>query len=541
MTGNLSTLRAKLALIIGLCIVILVAQTAFLTRIEGRLEQGSIEFRDTTVPIVSKSYELQLAVVQIQQWLTDVSATRGLNGFDDGFDQAAAQQRQAAKLIDELTSLNPPQAALYQSLRGKLSAYYDTGRKMARAYVEQGPAGGNALMGEFDNAAQDLHKDVEKMMTDTKRESEDILNLSVSKASDLKSLIYLTSGILAFFSIGAGFYLHQAVIRPIRRTAALANELADGDGDLTRRLDDDRNDEIGEVARGINRFVQGIENTVGSFRRLADQLGQSADGLTGIAGEGRSKASRQKNETDMIATAMAQMKASADEIAATAGETSSVTQQAIGDVVDGDDAVRAASQVIGSLEAEVSRSRDVINRLGKESQNIGTVLDVIRGISEQTNLLALNAAIEAARAGEKGRGFAVVADEVRTLAGRTQQATEEIQLMIGNLQGKADESVKAMNTSQAMSSDSVAKVETVQERLTAIRSGFNSIQEMTLRIATAAEEQSQVSGEMDRNIAQIAHLANDSSQSADSIVTAGNQLNALAHEVRNLVLHFKTG
>jgi methyl-accepting chemotaxis protein len=182
----------------------------------------------------------------------------------------------------------------------------------------------------------------------------------------------------------------------------------------------------------------------------------------------------------------------------------------------------------------------VIDQLGADSKNIGSVLDVIRGISEQTNLLALNAAIEAARAGEQGRGFAVVADEVRTLASRTQSSTEEIQTMISTLQRRVAESVQVMAESCRMATEGVTEVEKTKELLNAIRGEVGGIQDMTLRIATAADQQSQVSEDIERNVINIAQLARENSISVEGISGASEQLDAMSRELAGLIGRFKT-
>ncbi len=540
MLEKLSTLRGKVFLAIVLAALVLAVQASFLVMQGSRLEENSRQVKDSTSVVVAKSYELQMAIVQIQQWLTDVSATRSRDGLDDGFGQAAENFREAEALLADLSARDSARASVYVSLRDKLEAYYAAGKRMAQAYVAEGPAGGNPLMAPFDAAAQDLHAAVDRMMEQTKAAAARRLTQSVDMAVDIRTWILASSAFFVVLLGAVAVFFQQVVIAPVCRAARLADELAAGDGDLSRRLDGERRDEIGAVSRGINTFVENISDTVVSLRGLSEQLNDSAYSLAQIAAEGERKAGHQTEETEMVATAMTEMKATADEIAGTAAATAEFTRSALDSVSQGNVAAKKAEQVIRALEGEIERTESVINTLGEHSNSIGAVLDVIRGVSEQTNLLALNAAIEAARAGEKGRGFAVVAEEVRTLASRTQQSTEEIQTMISNLQARAGDSIQAMEASRAMSSEGVAEVTKVSALLDSIKEGVVGVRERTHSIATAAEEQSQVSNDMDGNLVKIADLAKSNTDGAHTIAAAGAQLNALAGEIRALIRRFKT-
>ncbi|MCP5303953.1 MAG: methyl-accepting chemotaxis protein [Chromatiaceae bacterium] len=537
---NLTSLKHKLAAVTAFTFVLLLVQAVLMSgKIDRIVDNGEL-IKDRTSVVIAKSFELKLHVVQVQQWLTDISATRGLDGLNDGFDQAAEHAKAAEALIGELQRLNPSQAPLYEAMRGDFAAYYAVGKRMAQAYVDAGPQGGNQVMAEFDGAAEKLQEEVAQAMASARELSAQSLDQSIALAEGVRFWTLAASGVLLLLVLVGGVFMHRSVIGPICSTAHLAAELADGDGDLTRRLDDQRRDEIGKVSRGINTFVDKIQATVVAMRSVATQLTDSSQHLTQAASQGQQKASNQLRETETVAAAMTELKASADEIAVTASETAQHTQTAVGQANGGNQAVQNAARVIKNLEGEIERAQAVINQLGEESSNIGAVLDVIRGISEQTNLLALNAAIEAARAGEQGRGFAVVADEVRTLASRTQQSTEEIQTMIGKLQARAGESIKVMAESRTMATASVTEVETARDLLQAIQSGFSGIQEMTHRIATAAEQQSQVSGDMDRNLVNIADLAKENAATADSISAASSQLGNLSGEIGSLISRFKT-
>ncbi|MCB1801532.1 MAG: HAMP domain-containing protein [Gammaproteobacteria bacterium] len=536
-----TSLKTKLFLVTALMVLLFATQAAIMSYKLGQVGDNARNIRDTSSPIIEKSYQLKLAVVQIQQWLTDISATRALDGLDDGFDLAAEHYAQAQQLSRELGQLNPSHSDLYSAIQGQLEAFYESGQRMARSYVADGPAAGNRMMGEFDTHAESIQKRVAEAMGFATELSKHDLDQSIDLTGSVRYWSLALSALMITLSILAGFFMVRMVIGPICRTALLAHELAEGDGDLTRRLDEGRKDEIGEVARSINTFVDTIRGTVVSMGDVAGQLNGASGELTGVAGEGQHLAMEQLRETEAVAAAMTEMKASADEIARTANETATHTREAAEQAGEGDRVVENAAGVITALQGEVQRAQAVIDQLGDDSSNIGTVLDVIRGISEQTNLLALNAAIEAARAGEQGRGFAVVADEVRTLASRTQQSTEEIQAMISALQARARESVAVMAASRDMAEQSVGEVTKARALLDAIKSGIGSIQEMTFRIATAAEQQSHVSGDLDRSLNNIAGLARRNAGSAEATAAASTQLRSLSQGIDQLLGRFKTG
>ena len=536
---QLSTLKGKLMSILLAAVLLLAIQAIVLWGKADSVESASQELIDFTFAEVTKSYELKLAVVQVQQWLTDISATRGLDGLNDGFDQAAENAAKAKQLIEELARLVPEEQALLVDFREHFDAYYAAGRRMAEAYVAGGPEQGNKLMADFDEAAEKLQGDLQTLMEHAQEHSYSSLDHSVALARQGKLWVIGSGVALMLLMLLGGWYIGRVVIGALAETGRLASELAEGDGDLTRRLDDSRKDEIGTVSRSINHFVADIGKLVGTVNGVATQLGASSNELMQLADQGRSKAGVQLSETEAVSTAMTEMKSSADEIARTVAETAEFSANAAQQTQQGNRAVQNAAGVIKSLEAEIERAQTVINQLGDDSSNIGSVLDVIRGISEQTNLLALNAAIEAARAGEQGRGFAVVADEVRTLASRTLQSREEIQTMITTLQSRAGESVKMMAESRDMAVASVSEVEQALQVLESIEQGVNGIQDMTSRIVTAAEQQSEVSGEMDRNVVRIAELARDTVSSAEQVASASTQLGGMSSEINGLLRHFK--
>jgi methyl-accepting chemotaxis protein len=236
---------------------------------------------------------------------------------------------------------------------------------------------------------------------------------------------------------------------------------------------------------------------------------------------------------------MNQMTATVQEVASHAARAAESARQADEEAQDGKRIMQQTLNAMDTLANEVENAAGVIHSLEKESEEIGSVLDVIRGIAEQTNLLALNAAIEAARAGEQGRGFAVVADEVRTLASRTQASTQEIQNMIERLQAGANNAVKAMEAGQTQARKGVEQASLAGASLETITQSVTTISDMNMQIASAAEEQSSVADEINRNIATISQSADNTAHGSQQTAIAGDELARLAAELRELVGHFK--
>ncbi|MBK5970494.1 MULTISPECIES: methyl-accepting chemotaxis protein [Thiorhodovibrio] len=336
------------------------------------------------------------------------------------------------------------------------------------------------------------------------------------------------------------FFVKYFVTKPLHQMTEGLQGIAEGDGDLTRRLQVRGQDEIGRASAAFNAMMDNFRELIARVLEATRQLAGSAADLASITERTNEGVSRQRNEVDQLATAMNEMSATAQEVARGAQEGAQATGEAKTAADNGTQVVSGAMHKIEQLAAEVQRAADVIAELGKDSQQIGSVLDVIRAIAEQTNLLALNAAIEAARAGEAGRGFAVVADEVRSLATRTQTSTEEIQTMIERLQQASTRAVRVMQESQRHAHSSLESSAEANHSLEAITSSATTINDVNLQLASSAEEQSAVAEEMNRNVTRISDAAEGNARSAAETKAASEQLTTLAAELEALVERFKT-
>ncbi|AOV16084.1 hypothetical protein BJI67_02470 [Acidihalobacter aeolianus] len=325
----------------------------------------------------------------------------------------------------------------------------------------------------------------------------------------------------------------------MRLTVETMQDIAQGEGDLTRRMTSRGRDELDHLADAFNKFVERIQQVVGQVAGSTAQLAAASEQLSATSEETSNHVRNQQSETDQVAAAINEMSATVQEVAKNANDAARAAQEADGATRQGRQVVESTISSISQLADEVEQAAQVIHALENDSAQIGRVLEVINGISEQTNLLALNAAIEAARAGEQGRGFAVVADEVRTLARRTQDSTEEIRGMIERLQGGSKSAVAAMTSGRERAQASVTQAQEAGTSLNTIAQAVTQINDMNALIASAAEEQSSVAEEINRNVSNISHATEQTAAGAQQTATASEDLARLSAELQVLVNQFK--
>ena len=330
-----------------------------------------------------------------------------------------------------------------------------------------------------------------------------------------------------------------SISRPLTNIASRMRDIAEGDGDLTRRIPVSGRDEIAQVGRAFNTFADTAQNLVAEVVRSAGTLKEAAGSLQAVAEDGKRGAAEQEKTIEQLVDGMAQTLAAAEEVAESAEAASHSVQEASGTLHQGLSQVTGSAEYAQELDQVLSGAEDMVNQLSEQSQSIGKILDVIGAIAEQTNLLALNAAIEAARAGEHGRGFAVVAEEVRSLANRTQDSTREITEIITKLRDRATDAVNAMGQGRDVSQKSLDAVRLANTQLNEIASRFESLTDMSGRIAAAAEEQTQVSAEMKQNIEHMSTTASATAEAAGETARSGEGLARNADDLNQLVRRFK--
>ena len=376
---------------------------------------------------------------------------------------------------------------------------------------------------------------VEKQRNLIESESQDLLSF----VSGTKTFVYIMLVIGLLLGIGLAWTVSFMITCPLSNAVNAMKDISEGDGDLTLRLNVAGKDEIGQLAESFNGFITKIQSVIREVTSSTSQLSAAAEEMSMITAETRTGVQRQQSETELVATAVNEMSSTVHEVVNSAGLAASAASQADSQSEQGQQIVSSTVSSIRTLASEVESAATVISQLEKDSESIGSVLEVIRGIAEQTNLLALNAAIEAARAGEQGRGFAVVADEVRSLASRTQESTQEIQEMIERLQKGSRDAVKVMQTGQEQTQRTVEQASQAETSLSEISSAVAQINEMNAHIAEASRQQGEVVEEINKNIVNITQVADESANGADQLSTASHEMASLAINLESQVSQFK--
>ncbi|EJZ59647.1 Methyl-accepting chemotaxis protein [Pseudomonas fluorescens R124] len=349
-------------------------------------------------------------------------------------------------------------------------------------------------------------------------------------------LVAVVAGLIGLLLI---WLTASGVTRPINSVAEMLKNIASGEGDLTQRLNYSKKDELGELVNWFNRFLDKLQPTIAQIKQSITEARGTADQSSEIARQTSEGMQVQFREIDQVATASNEMSATAHDVANSASNAANAAKGADQSAKDGMSIIERSTRDINQLADEVSKAVTEVEALAVNSEQIGSVLEVIRSIAEQTNLLALNAAIEAARAGESGRGFAVVADEVRNLAKRTQDSVEEIRIVIERIQTGTRGVVATMHSSQTQAHNNAGQIRQAVDALGKISDAVTVISDMNLQIASAAEQQSAVAEEVNRNVSAIRTVTETLTEQATESAAISSQLNALASQQMKLMDQFR--
>ncbi|ELV8719254.1 HAMP domain-containing protein [Vibrio vulnificus] len=352
-------------------------------------------------------------------------------------------------------------------------------------------------------------------------------------------VLYGIAAIAIVIGLLFSFVITRSLVAKVQRTTNVLQDIAQGEGDLTIRVPTSGNDELDVLAGHYNTFAGKLQHTIRQMSEAAAQMLQAAEILALKARDTQSEVREQQSQAQVAASAMTEMSASAQEVSASAQQAADLSQSTADSATQGSKVVMEATQSMQKLNEQIASAGDTVEQLRADSEQIGTVLDVIRSIAEQTNLLALNAAIEAARAGEQGRGFAVVADEVRSLASRTQESTEEIQTIIGSLQQRAELANKAMHQSRQSAEQTAEQVHSAESALTSIAGYITQINDSIGQISTAANQQAIASDEVSVNVNNMSDISEKTLVQSSETTESAQAMKQLGEQVNRLLQQFK--
>ncbi|QLG93032.1 methyl-accepting chemotaxis protein [Pseudomonas yamanorum] len=429
------------------------------------------------------------------------------------------------------------EAALYKSFAGTLDSYLAAQAEMIELsrqnkvdemlkLINSRIKDGTDLMGE------QLNKLIAINGADAKQAA---IEASDSYQGAISGIIAVAV-IAAVMTVLLAWLLTRSIVTPLRKAVEVAETIAMGN--LTQVIADEGKDEPARLLGALAAMQANLRQTIERIAGSATQLASAAEELSAVTEESSRGLQQQNNEIEQAATAVNEMTAAVEEVARNAVSTSEASAQSNQAAREGRDRVVETVDAIQTMTRDVQSTSVLIEGLATQGRDIGKVLDVIRAIAEQTNLLALNAAIEAARAGEAGRGFAVVADEVRALAHRTQQSTQEIEKMVAGIQNGTGEAVQSMQQSNQRTQSTLEMARAAGVALEQITESISLINERNLVIASASEEQAQVSREVDRNLVNIRDLATQSATGANQTSVASHELSRLAVDLNGMVARF---
>jgi len=531
------SIKAKILVIPAIAVIGFIASLAVNYQINTENTERLAKIQDLYFPVVQSSRENLVRINRVEELLNTAVST----GEVDMVDSARSTYNDMRSKIEEQIVLWPEKASELEETLKITGSYFTVALRLSEGMVN-----GDLDPSEMPTLVQQMNERLSKSkrtLTEFNEASLQAFYATVEASNTATNNALVTTLTLSAVAIITIVLISASIVLLITRNLNMMlvslKDIASGEGDLTKRITQSSEDEIGDLVHWFNQFmnklhesINEVVNSIAPLARVSNDLGTMTTKTSEITDE-------QSRATDEVTRSVDEMFSSVQAVASNASSAAEAAKEADSEAKAGRGVVTQSVESINDLASEVERAANVIGKLEADTENVGTILDVIKGIAEQTNLLALNAAIEAARAGEQGRGFAVVADEVRTLASRTQDSTQEIQRVIEELQSAARSAAEVMSHSQEQAKTSVEQAAKTDASLATITEKVGSITQMNMEIAAATGEQEKVSNNIKTNVDGIRTNANAAVKNVQEVEAASESLLEISNNLRKITGQFR--